>query len=100
MLTGSFAYMASLKNDGIPEYPWAGTVGTIFAAITAIVQFGSMLVAAYYLERVTNTRQQELEQIPIDKEVKQAEDAMAYSNEIYTDITRWKHVPIFAKMLL
>ena len=61
-LTGALLYMASLvKDTGNPEFPWAGTVSTLTASLTAMVQLGSMIVAAYYLEQTSDKRADEVE---------------------------------------
>jgi hypothetical protein len=101
MLTGSFTYMASVRlDDGQPEFPWAGTVATIFAAITAMVQFGSMVFAAYYLEQTVTNRQEELEAMPIDEEVKIADDKDAEITAVYEEVTQWNALPHWARFLL
>lgn len=101
LLTGSFTYMASLQTeDGAPEFPYAGVLATVFAATTAIVQFGSMVVAAYYLEQTTSTRGEELDQIPIDEEVREREEKGEEFNRCYKEVTRWEVVPFVPKMIL
>jgi len=101
LLTGSFTYMASLKlPSGQPEFPNAATLATVFAAITAVVQFGAMVVAAYYLEETTRTKGEELDKIPIDKEVKEREDKQEEFNSCYKKVTEWHRVPFLAKALL
>merc|ERR1712127_1153419 len=65
LLTGSFTYMADVRDEnGENEFAWAGTLATVFTAVTALVQFGSMVVAAYYLEKVMVEKKDELELIP------------------------------------
>ena len=101
MLTGSFTYMAGLTTDsGQPEFPWAGALATISAALTAIVQFGSMIVAAYYLEQTASQRTEELDAIEVDEEVKVLEDKEKHLNECYREVTQWPKVPLMAKLTL
>lgn len=100
VLTGSFTYMGSLRVNGSPEFPWATTVAAIFAALTGIVQFGSMIVAAFYLEKTASTRGDELDALPIDQEVKNADEKAESSRKIYTEVTQWKIVPLWAKCTL
>eukprot|EP00591_Stephanopyxis_turris_P012775 CAMPEP_0195514806 /NCGR_PEP_ID=MMETSP0794_2-20130614/6084_1 /TAXON_ID=515487 /ORGANISM="Stephanopyxis turris, Strain CCMP 815" /LENGTH=180 /DNA_ID=CAMNT_0040643129 /DNA_START=1833 /DNA_END=2375 /DNA_ORIENTATION=+ len=69
-------------------------------AITGGVQFGSMVVAAYFLEKVTTSRADELANLPYDEEVKAAEDAAAHEKEVYTRVTQWDVVPALAKTFL
>jgi len=101
LLTGSFTYMASVRyDDGQPEFPWAGTVAAICAAVTAFVQFGSMVVAAYLLEQTVSNRQSELDAIPIDEEVKAADEKNEAIQQAYDDVTQWESLPTWAKGLL
>mmetsp|Transcript_16023 Transcript_16023/g.30228 ORF Transcript_16023/g.30228 Transcript_16023/m.30228 type:complete len:866 (-) Transcript_16023:328-2925(-) len=101
LLTGSFTYMANVRLDnGQSEFPWAGTVATICAAITAIVQFGSMVLAAYFLEDAVSTRKSELEAIPIDEEVKAADERDEAIVHAYEEVTQWGSLPTLAKSCL
>ena len=100
-LTGALLYMASLETDsGNPEFPWAGTVSTITASVTAIVQFGSMIVAAYYLEQTADKRADDVEAIPDDREVKDADDKAAHLKQCYRDVTQWDALPLIPKLLI
>lgn len=101
LLTGSFTYMANLRLDnGKSEFPWAGTVATICAAVTAIVQFGSMVIAAYFLENTVSTRQNDLDAIPIDEEVKAADERDEAIVQAYEEVTQWGSLPLWAKSIL
>lgn len=100
-VTGAFLYMASLKDEsGNPEFSWAGTVSTITASLTALVQFGSMIVAAYYLEQAADKRMDEVAAIEDDAEVKKADDEAAHLNKCYREVTQWEKIPIFPKLLI
>eukprot|EP00804_Cyclotella_cryptica_P010313 CCRYP_012242-RA/>CCRYP_012242-RA protein AED:0.10 eAED:0.10 QI:0/0.84/0.75/1/0.73/0.55/20/4684/1413 len=99
-VTGTFLYMASMEADGNPVYPWARTLSTITASFTAIVQFGSMIVAAYYLERAADKRVDEIESIPIDEEVKEADEKAEHLKNCYREVTQWVALPWFAKWYL
>eukprot|EP00548_Thalassiothrix_antarctica_P009908 CAMPEP_0194163850 /NCGR_PEP_ID=MMETSP0152-20130528/80278_1 /TAXON_ID=1049557 /ORGANISM="Thalassiothrix antarctica, Strain L6-D1" /LENGTH=347 /DNA_ID=CAMNT_0038873903 /DNA_START=1066 /DNA_END=2105 /DNA_ORIENTATION=- len=101
LLTGSFTYMSSLRLDnGKQEFPWAGTVATIFAAVTASVQFGSMVLAAYYLEQTVSNRQGELDAIPIDEEVKERDEQDEALKGKYDELTEWNVLRYWAKVVL
>jgi len=102
LLTGSFTYMANLRIDetGQQEFPWAATMATVCAAVTGIVQFGSMVVAAFFVERAVSTRTQELEALPIDQEVKDADDKLEEQTKAYIEVTQWHVVPTMAKFIL
>lgn len=99
-LTGTFLYMASVEVDGNSVYPWARTLSTISAAFTALVQFGAMIVAAYYLEQAADKRVDELESIPIDEDVKQADEDRKGLIKCYQDATRWSTLPWAEKSCL
>lgn len=99
-LTGTFLYMASIEFKGNPVYPWARTLSTISAAFTAMVQFGAMILAAYYLEQAAEKRVDELDQIPIDEDVKEADDKRAIIAKCYKDVTKWSSLPWIDKLHL
>lgn len=102
VLTGSFTYMGSLQlpDDGGPEYSWASTAATISAAFAAMVLFGFMLLAAYYVELTMRERADEITEIPVDEEVKRLDDEQIKINEAYNEVTQWNLVPTWAKFLL
>jgi hypothetical protein len=100
-LTGTFLYMASLTTDsGNPEFPWASTISTITASVTAAVQFCSMLVAAYYLEQAAGKRQDEVAAIEDDQEVKMADEKDDHMRKCYKSVTKWSAVPSMPKSIL
>ncbi len=101
VLAGSFTYMASeQKEDGSPEFPWAGTASTICAALAAIVLFGCILSAAFYTEQAMSTRKDELEEIEIDEAVRTADEKQVDIRNAYKVVTKWKKVPVWAQMIL
>ena len=101
VLTGSFTYLSSLKSDtGVPEYPWAGTVATMSGAVTAVVQFGSMIFAALYLEKATVENQEKLESMPYDEQVLEGDEAVKEQNKAYDDVTEWVTLPLWSKLVL
>lgn len=100
-LTGTFLYMASLITDfGNPQFPWASTVSTITASATASLQFGSMLVAAYYLEQAADKRGDEVEAIEDDQEVKEADEKDEHMRKCYKIVTHWNALPLLPKSIL
>ena len=100
-LTGALLYMTSVQTDaGNPLFPWAGTFSTITASATAFVQFGSMLVAAYYLEQASSSRADEVAKIEDDKEVKEADDKDEYMNKCYENVTQWNAMPLLPRLIL
>lgn len=102
LLTGSFTYMTDSADENTDEllYPWAGTMATVFAAITALVQFGSMVVAAFFLERVMEERKEEMAALPIDEEVKRADERDEAHKEAYAEVSHWSNIPFLAKFIL
>jgi hypothetical protein len=100
-LMGALIYLASLDSDsGNPVIPWAGTAATICASVTAAVQFGSMIVAAYYLERTGKQRQAEIDAIEIDQEVKEADDRDDNMKKCYASVTQWRSISFCMKAVL
>jgi len=101
LLTGSFTYMASLElENGEKEFPWASVLGTIMAAISAMVQFSAMITAAYFLEQTSSTRGDEIAKLDVDQEVKACEDKDEEFNECYKEATKWPDLPILPKAIL
>mmetsp|Transcript_1128 Transcript_1128/g.1704 ORF Transcript_1128/g.1704 Transcript_1128/m.1704 type:complete len:822 (+) Transcript_1128:37-2502(+) len=101
VLAGSFTYMESLKlPDGQPEFSWAGTAATISAASAAIVLFSFMLFAAYYVEQTMREREEDIDELPLDKDVKKLDDEQISKNKVYKDLTEWKLVPKWARFCL
>ena len=101
-LTGTFLYMASLTTDsGSLEFPWASTVSTITASVTALVQFGSMIVAGFYLEQAADKRGDEIAEIADDEEVKEADEKDEHMRKCYKNVTQWNGaLPITPKLIL
>lgn len=101
VLAGSFTYMSAIQlDDGVPEFPWAGTAATMCTAAAALVMFGCVLSAAYYVEQVISQRADELEKMPFDEEVKKADDAGVAISEAYHKVTEWADMPVFAQLTL
>ena len=100
-LMGALIYMAGLDSEtGNPEIPWAGTAATICASVTAFVQFGSMIVAAYYLERTGEQRQAEIDAIEVDQQVKDADEKDEQLKKCYSTVTQWRSISIWMKATL
>jgi len=100
LLSGSFTFMSSLKVDDKLEYPWAGTATAIFIAITGLVQFGAMMSAAFYLQKAGISHKDELEAMPIDEEVKAAEDKGEEIRKAYKEVINWSALPHIPKVML
>ena len=98
-MSGAFLYMAFLETDGNPDFPWSATVSTITLTLTAIVQFGSMIVAAYYVERAS-AGSDEIAAIPDDQEVKEIDEKEAHLKRCYQTATQWEVLPWLPKISL
>lgn len=101
LLIGFFTYMSNLKTpDDELEFPWAGTLAAITTATTAFVQFGAMIIAAFFVEKTTSTRADEIDAIPIDEEVRRFDEKGEAVAEMYQEVTKWDSVPQWAKACL
>jgi len=101
VLSGSFLYMSSLEIEkDVPEFPWAGTATTMSTAAAAIVMFGFVLLAAYYVELTMRERQDDVAKLPFDEEVKELDDSTERYNAAYKRVTKWSLVPSWAKYLI
>jgi len=100
VLTGSFTYMGSLGDDGDLDYPWAETAKAICAAMAAVVLFTNMSLAAVYVEETYRNRKEELEALPIDLEVKAADDESEKVSGAYADVTKWHCMPLWSRATL
>ena len=93
ILAGSFFYLSA--DD--PDYAaWA----TIFAALAALVQSGAMLVAAFYLDKAAIAYKDELDAMPFDTEVLEADQAAEALKLKYQACIKWEVLPCLAKFLL
>ncbi|KAL3803471.1 LOW QUALITY PROTEIN: hypothetical protein HJC23_014019 [Cyclotella cryptica] len=100
-LMGGLLYMVSLDSaTGNPEIPWSGTATTICASLTAAVQFGSMIVAAYYLDQASEQRRDEVDTIKIDKKVQETDERDEHLQKCYTTAMQWRSIPIWSKVIL
>jgi len=68
---------------------WYGVYKSLLRQATALVQFVSMIVAAYFLDQTANNRVDEVAAIADDLEVKKADDEAAYLTTNAT--TKWWH---------
>lgn len=59
-----------------------------------------MIVAVYYLEQTASKRSHDVEAIPDDGAVKDADDKAAHLKRCYREATQWNAVPVGAKLLL
>ena len=59
-----------------------------------------MIIAAYYVEKTTSNRADEIEAIPIDKEVKRLDEKGEAVTEMYNEVTKYPTLPQWAKVCL
>jgi hypothetical protein len=59
-----------------------------------------MIIAAYYLEQAADKRVSEIESIPIDEEVREADEKAENLKSCYRNVTQWSSLPWFAKWYL
>ncbi|GMI19889.1 hypothetical protein TrRE_jg8661 [Triparma retinervis] len=91
--SGLFVYLGETEE-------WASTLSTVCLSVTGMAQTGSMLMAAFYLEKAVNEEKDALAAIPIDEEVKAADDLSAKKAKIFHKVTRWSILPRFMKLWL
>lgn len=80
---------------------YSQVLSAIFIGLAALVQSGSLLVAAVYLNAEAEKRKDELSALPYDPEVLAEAERDAVKKKLYEDATRWKskHIPV-SKCLL
>eukprot|EP00622_Pseudochattonella_farcimen_P004599 FR740007.1.p1 GENE.FR740007.1~~FR740007.1.p1 ORF type:complete len:337 (+),score=38.86 FR740007.1:50-1012(+) len=102
ILAGTFLYLGQLKDDETDEYPfsWCQTAAVVFVMLAAIVQTGSMFIAAYYLEKAVNESGDELDAMPYDKEVSQADALNKAKTDRYYHVRKWKSLPLYGRVIL
>jgi hypothetical protein len=102
VLAGSFTYMSSLKisESGELEFPWATTAATMATAASGLVLLGFALSATYYLEQTMKSREQDLEKLAYDEEVKKANEEEIAINNAYSEVVEWSSLPTFPQLLL
>eukprot|EP00614_Pseudopedinella_elastica_P017035 CAMPEP_0172650808 /NCGR_PEP_ID=MMETSP1068-20121228/242483_1 /TAXON_ID=35684 /ORGANISM="Pseudopedinella elastica, Strain CCMP716" /LENGTH=772 /DNA_ID=CAMNT_0013465181 /DNA_START=33 /DNA_END=2351 /DNA_ORIENTATION=- len=93
ILAGSYFFLASRD-------PKFGVLATVFAATAALVQSGSMFVAAYYLDKAAVAYKDELAIMPYDEEVREADRLEEEKKKRYAAATQWGVLPSGAKALL
>jgi len=101
VFAGSFAYMGSIENeDGVDLYPWADTMAAVASAIIAACMGLFTLSAAGAVKDTFEKNKEKIDAIPIDEEVKAADDIAQKENDAYSKATVWSNVPLWAKIAL
>jgi len=98
---GSFAYMGSIQSDdSIDLYPWAETMGAVSSAFAAGVMFYFTISAAGAVKETLVKDKDEIDDIPMDEAVRQADEETARKNVYYGRVTVWSSVPLKMKFIL
>eukprot|EP00588_Corethron_pennatum_P031051 CAMPEP_0194338514 /NCGR_PEP_ID=MMETSP0171-20130528/79878_1 /TAXON_ID=218684 /ORGANISM="Corethron pennatum, Strain L29A3" /LENGTH=445 /DNA_ID=CAMNT_0039102685 /DNA_START=523 /DNA_END=1861 /DNA_ORIENTATION=- len=102
VLTGTFMYLSQLPpdEDGTETYWWADTASIVSLALSSGVQFVTFLYAASYIEKAMSERKEDLDRIPIDEEVQNADERDKVNNEAYLKVIQWGTLPVLAKIVL
>ncbi|GMI36118.1 hypothetical protein TeGR_g5281 [Tetraparma gracilis] len=101
VMAGSFMWMQGvLDEERQPRFPASVTLSALFMVTAAMVQSGSMVVAAYYLEKAVNEQGDELAAIPIDQEVFDADARGAHMKQVGRYVSQWHLVPYWQKKKL
>jgi len=100
-VSGALMYMTGMTTDtGNPQYVWAGMAFALVTAFSTCVQFGALLIATFYIEFTTSQRSDELALIPIDEEVKEADERDEAFHRCYGEVTQWRVMPLWPKIML
>ena len=100
-LIGSFTYMSNLPPvDGVIEFPWAGTACVMAVVLTSGLQFGSMALAAHFIEKTLVFRQMDVDSMIIDLQVLEAEREVEAINNVYSKVENWSTLPLRMKWVL
>ena len=84
----------------IIDEPTSQVLSTIFVGLAALVQSGSLVVAAIQLRQEQVRRKDQIDAIPLDPEVEAAAAMDKMRKEIYDTQTHWSRVPRFYKTVL
>jgi len=93
VLAGTYFFLADRES----RY---ATLATIFAMVAAFVQTGSMMTAAYFLDKAAADHKEEMEKMPYDEEVRQADEAAEVRKKKYEEATEWTNLPMPARAVL
>jgi len=100
-VSGTLSYMMGMKTEsGNPEYVWASMAFVLVTAFSTCVQFGALIIATFYIEFTTSQRSDELALIPVDEEVKEADERDEAFHKCYGEVTQWHSMPLWPKIML
>lgn len=75
-------------------------MATVTSACTAGAMISFMMLAAAAVKETVEKQKDKMEAIPIDEEVKEADDLAVQKSEAYSQAVVWTNVPIIAKLCL
>jgi hypothetical protein len=96
VLSGMFVYLQGAPHN----LEWASTVGTIATMVTGLAQMGTMMLAAFYLEKTQIERKDEIDALPVDEEVLAEDLKVAAKLVIFKEVTKWDILPRPQRILL
>lgn len=85
VLTGSFYYYGN-------TYPVYATLAVIAGMVGGGVQSGSLVVAGFYVEKILRERRDEVDAIPDDEEVREADERDAKRIKRLNESTHWQEM--------
>ena len=92
-LSGVFVYLSGEPHN----YEWASTLSTVCISATGMAQSGSMVVAAFYLEKAMAEEKDAIAAIPIDEEVAAADERQKALDEKFNKATKWQVLPCWMR---
>mmetsp|Transcript_28788 Transcript_28788/g.54352 ORF Transcript_28788/g.54352 Transcript_28788/m.54352 type:complete len:839 (+) Transcript_28788:95-2611(+) len=93
VLSGLFVYLGQTKD-------WAETLSTVCLSATGMAQSGSMLVAAFYLEKTIAENKDEIDAVEVDVAVEEADKKAKFFADDYHTVTAWPILPTWVKIWL
>lgn len=76
------------------------TMGAVASAVAAGVMFAFSLSAAGAVKNTLQNDKDLIESIPLDEEVKKADEELEKKNSVYTRVTIWNTIPIGMRLIL
>ncbi|GMI06455.1 hypothetical protein TrLO_g11797 [Triparma laevis f. longispina] len=93
VLSGLFVYLGQTHD-------WAETLSTVCLSATGMAQSGSMLVAAFYLEKTIAECGDEIDAVEIDLAVEEADKKAKFFATDYHTVTAWPVLPKWVRIFL
>jgi len=100
VLSGTFMYLDGIMDTESKEYPWANFMVSFCMILSALVQYALLIYAASHIEQTMRERKDEIDAIPIDQEVKNADDDDIEMINLSLEVSKWEQLPAWVKMCL